>query len=60
MAALRYVVMAVAAVVDGDGKASPLWVLAWYAITTLSELYLMPVGLSLFTKVAPARMTSAM
>ena len=40
------------------GKASWLWLLAYFTILTLGELYLSPVGLSLVTKLAPARMLS--
>jgi POT family proton-dependent oligopeptide transporter len=44
----------------GGGQASWLWVLFAIAITTMGELYLSPVGLSLVTKVAPARILSMM
>jgi POT family proton-dependent oligopeptide transporter len=44
----------------GSGQASWLWVVAAVAIVTVGELYLSPVGLSLVTKVAPARMLSMM
>jgi len=40
------------------GKASALWLVAFYAIYTAGELYLSPVGLSLVTKIAPSRMIS--
>ncbi|HUI13017.1 MAG TPA: peptide MFS transporter [Xanthobacteraceae bacterium] len=49
-----------AAVHAGGGRASWLWVLAAIAIYTVGELYLSPVGLSLVTKVAPARLLSMM
>jgi POT family proton-dependent oligopeptide transporter len=51
---------ALAAVHAGPGEASWLWVLASIAIITVGELYLSPVGLSLVTKVAPARILSMM
>ncbi len=44
----------------GAGQASWLWVLGSIAIVTIGELYLSPVGLSLVTKVAPARILSMM
>jgi proton-dependent oligopeptide transporter, POT family len=44
----------------GAGQASWLWLLGSIAITTLGELYLSPVGLSLVTKVAPVRLLSMM
>jgi POT family proton-dependent oligopeptide transporter len=44
---------------DG-GKASWLWLFAYFVVITLGELYLSPVGLSFVTKVAPARLISLM
>jgi POT family proton-dependent oligopeptide transporter len=57
---LSYLVMAAAAFHAGGGKASWLWLLAYFVVITLGELYLSPVGLSLVTKIAPARMLSMM
>jgi POT family proton-dependent oligopeptide transporter len=46
---------------SGDaGKASWLWLFAYFVVITLGELYLSPVGLSFVTKVAPARLISLM
>jgi POT family proton-dependent oligopeptide transporter len=42
------------------GKASWLWLIGFYAVYTAGELYLSPVGLSLVTKIAPARMVSVL
>jgi POT family proton-dependent oligopeptide transporter len=53
-------VKAFAAFHAGAGQASWLWVLGAIAITTVGELYLSPVGLSLVTKIAPARILSMM
>jgi POT family proton-dependent oligopeptide transporter len=53
-------IYAVAAVHAGGGQASWLWVVCAVAVFTVGELYLSPVGLSLVTKVAPARMLSMM
>ena len=39
----------------GGGKASWLWLFAFFVVLTLGELYLSPIGLSLVTKIAPAR-----
>ena len=44
----------------GGGKASWLWLLGYFVVITVGELYLSPVGLSLVTKVAPARVVSMM
>jgi POT family proton-dependent oligopeptide transporter len=53
-------VMAFAASHADGGKVSPLWLLGYFVVITLGELYLSPVGLSLVTKVAPARIVSMM
>jgi proton-dependent oligopeptide transporter, POT family len=53
-------IMALAAFHAGGGKASWLWLFAYFVVITLGELYLSPVGLSLVTKVAPARILSMM
>jgi POT family proton-dependent oligopeptide transporter len=53
-------VKAFAAFQAGAGQANWLWVLGAIAIITVGELYLSPVGLSLVTKVAPARILSMM
>jgi POT family proton-dependent oligopeptide transporter len=53
-------VKAFAAFHAGSGQASWLWVLGSLAVVTVGELYLSPVGLSLVTKVAPARILSMM
>lgn len=42
------------------GKAAAWWVIMAYLFHTIGELCLSPVGLSMVTKVAPARMVSAM
>ncbi|MGO9473287.1 MAG: peptide MFS transporter, partial [Rhodomicrobium sp.] len=53
---LANLVMAYAALhVSGGAKASWLWLLGYFVIITIGELYLSPVGLSLVSKVAPAR-----
>jgi POT family proton-dependent oligopeptide transporter len=55
-----YLVMTVAALHAGAGKASWLWLVGFFVVITTAELYLSPVGLSLVTKIAPARMVSMM
>ncbi len=45
---------------NGASKASPMWLIATYGIITLGELCLSPMGLSLVSKVSPARLTSVM
>jgi POT family proton-dependent oligopeptide transporter len=39
-------------------KASPIWLWLTYFIFTISEVFLSPIGLSLVSKLAPARLTS--
>jgi proton-dependent oligopeptide transporter, POT family len=46
--------------IGAAGKASWLWLFAYFVVITLGELYLSPVGLSFVTKVAPARLISLM
>lgn len=43
-----------------DGKTSLWWLIGFYVIYTLGELYVSPIGLALVTKVAPARIVSMM
>lgn len=44
----------------GDGLAGPHWLLITYVVVTWGELCLSPVGLSMVTKLAPARLQSLM
>jgi proton-dependent oligopeptide transporter, POT family len=53
-------VKAFAAFQAGSGQANWLWVLGSISVITVGELYLSPIGLSLVTKVAPARILSMM
>ncbi len=57
---LAYLIMAVAAWQAGGGKASWLWLLGYFVVLTVGELYISPIGLSLVSKVAPVRMLSMM
>ncbi|MBM3530865.1 MAG: peptide MFS transporter [Alphaproteobacteria bacterium] len=58
--ALSYLILFSAALAAAGGKASWLWLVAYFAVLTVGELYLSPIGLSLVTKVAPARCLSLM
>ena len=58
--ALSYVVMAAAAYVTGSNHASWLWLLGFFVIITMGELYLSPIGLALVARVAPAQILSMM
>jgi POT family proton-dependent oligopeptide transporter len=57
---LSYLIMAFAAWYAGGGKASWLWLFAYFVVITTGELYLSPIGLSLVSKVAPVRYVSLM
>ena len=59
--ALSYVIMAAAAYLTGaSGQASWLWLLGFYAVITMGELYLSPIGLALVARVAPPQILSMM
>jgi POT family proton-dependent oligopeptide transporter len=58
--ALSYVIMAAAAYLSPGGQASWLWLLAFFVVITLGELYLSPIGLALVARVAPPQILSAM
>jgi POT family proton-dependent oligopeptide transporter len=58
LCALSYVIMAGAAYVAAGDSAHWLWLFAFFAVVTIGELYLSPIGLSLVSKVAPARLVS--
>jgi proton-dependent oligopeptide transporter, POT family len=45
---------------DGGTKVSPLWLVGAYVLHTWGELCLSPVGLSMVTKLAPAKFASLM
>jgi POT family proton-dependent oligopeptide transporter len=57
---LANLIMAAAAWHAGGAKASWLWLLGYFVVLTVGELYISPIGLSLVSKVAPARMLSMM
>jgi len=58
---LGFAVMVVAARLSDAGvRISPLWLIATYVLQTCGELCLSPVGLSMVTKLAPARFASLM
>ncbi|HLY04997.1 MAG TPA: peptide MFS transporter [Rhizomicrobium sp.] len=56
-----YLIMAAAAYVSGAGAhASWLWLLFFFVLITLGELYLSPIGLALVARVAPPQILSMM
>jgi POT family proton-dependent oligopeptide transporter len=44
----------------GGAKVSPLWLLATYVLHAVGELFLGPVGLSVFNRLAPTRVSGLM
>jgi POT family proton-dependent oligopeptide transporter len=59
-AAANLILVAAAWSAGDGGKASWLWLLAYFAVITVAELYLSPIGLSLVSKIAPAKIISMM
>jgi POT family proton-dependent oligopeptide transporter len=58
--AAAYLILFVAAWHAGGGKASWLWLLAYFVVLTIGELYLSPTALALVTKIAPPSFLSMM
>jgi POT family proton-dependent oligopeptide transporter len=58
--AVALAVMYFAAHSVGAGKGSVLWLLGSTFLLTIAELYISPIGLSMVTKVAPAKIVSMM
>ena len=56
--AASWLVMYAAATTVGGGQASWLWLLGFFAVLTVGEIYLSPTSLSLVTKVAPTSLLS--
>jgi POT family proton-dependent oligopeptide transporter len=52
--AAAYLLLAVASFAAGEGRASWLWLALFFAVLTLGELYILPTGLGLFARLAPA------
>jgi len=58
--ALSYVMIAVVAATAEGSPAGWLWLAAFIGLLTVSELYILPVGLGLFARLAPAGMAATM
>jgi POT family proton-dependent oligopeptide transporter len=54
--ALSYLALALLVATHGGAPVHMLWVVAFFVIYTLGELYILPVGLGLFAKLAPRGM----
>lgn len=58
---VSFFIMYFAAKAGGDyGRVSPLWLISAYAVISLGELMLSPMGLSLVSKVAPQKRRATM
>lgn len=58
---LGFVVMSGATkLADGGALVSPMWLISVYLFHTIGELCLSPIGLSMITKLSPARIVSVM
>jgi POT family proton-dependent oligopeptide transporter len=61
LVAASYAIMAFAAHITGSHEqTSWLWLLIFFAVITMGELYLSPIGLALVARVAPQQILSAM
>jgi POT family proton-dependent oligopeptide transporter len=58
--ALSYLLIAAVIWQSGGAKVSWLWLLVYFIIITTGEIYLSPISQSLYSKVAPLRITSMM
>ena len=57
--AVGYLVMALAAWANTGDKASWLWLVVYFAVITIAELYFSPIALSLVSRMASERSRSA-
>jgi POT family proton-dependent oligopeptide transporter len=62
IAALSTLVMVIAVFLSHNGqeKSSAFWLISSYAVITVGELFLSPMGLSLVSKLSPPRITALM
>lgn len=60
LGAVALVVMYFAAKIVGGGQGSVMWLLGSTFLLTMAELYISPIGLSVVTKVSPAKIVSMM
>ncbi|MCD9097633.1 peptide MFS transporter [Luteimonas fraxinea] len=51
-----YVLLAAVTAVAGDTRIGWLWLVAFFVILTLGELYILPTGLGLFARLAPPQL----
>ena len=51
--AVAFLMLASAAWVAGDGRANWIWLVGFFLVFTLGELFILPIGLGLFARLAP-------
>ena len=56
LVAASYLLVAAAEAVSGGGRAHWLWLLSYFFIFTLGELFILPNGLGIFARLAPAKL----
>jgi POT family proton-dependent oligopeptide transporter len=56
--ALAYSLLAIVAAVADPERASWLWLVLFFVVFTLGELYILPTGLGLFARLAPAQLAA--
>jgi len=54
--ALAYLLLATVATFVGAERANWIWLLVFFVVLTLGELYILPTGLGLFARLAPQRL----
>ena len=54
--AVAYLLLATVTALAGEARVDWPWVVAFFVILTLGELYILPTGLGLFAKLAPPRL----
>ena len=56
LVAASYLLVAAAEAVTGGGRAHWIWLLSFFLIFTLGELYILPNGLGIFARLAPPKL----
>ncbi|MGJ4802688.1 peptide MFS transporter [Luteimonas sp. SDU82] len=56
LVAAAYLLLALVSAMAGDARVAWPWLLTFFLVLTLGELYILPTGLGLFAKLAPPRL----
>src|SRR5688572_10410954 len=56
LVAASYLLVAAAEAVSGNGSAHWLWLLSFFVVFTIGELYILPNGLGIFARLAPPKL----